>query len=422
MHFIIQGVKIIDPTSPFNKLVKDIRIAQGLITEIGDGLSPSENEKVYNFEGKCISPGWIDMLTAFGDPGHEYKETIQTGIQAALAGGFTSVCLMPNTEPALHSKSEIEYVINKASAELANIYPYGAITKHREGKELTEIYDMHHAGAIAFTDADYAIRDAGILLRSLLYVKPFNGVIINIPNDHKIVGNANVNEGNMSVQLGMYGIPEVLEELMVIRDIKLAEYTDSKIHIGIISSATSLPHIREAKNKGIQITAGVSAYQLYFDENELFDYNTNYKVNPPLRTKHDIELLKQAVADGTIDVICSFHLPHENDVKDVEFEYAAFGMGSMEACFGAAQLMMQNRISTEELINKIAINPRNILSLEIPTIKGKNKAELTIFDEEVEWNFERSDIRSRSLNSGFIGKPLKGKALAVINKNKINIL
>ena len=332
MHFIIQGVKIIDPTSPFNKLVKDIRIEQGLITEIGDSITATGNQKVYNFSGKCISPGWIDMLTAFGDPGHEYKETIQTGIQAALAGGFTSVCLMPNTEPALHSKSEIEYVINKANAELANIYPYGAVTKNREGKELTEIYDMHHAGAIAFTDADYAIRDAGILLRSLLYVKPFNGVIINIPSDHKIVGNANVNEGNMSVQLGMYGIPEVLEELMVIRDIKLAEYTNSKIHIGIISSATSLPHIREAKNKGIQITAGVSAYQFYFDENELHDYNTHYKVNPPLRTKQDIELLKQAVADGTIDVICSFHLPHENDVKDVEFEYAVFAICGIYRC------------------------------------------------------------------------------------------
>lgn len=422
MHFIIQGVKIIDPTSPFNKLVKDIRIHDGVITEIGDVLSKSPNEQVYNFSGKCISPGWIDMLASFGDPGHEYKETIKTGIQAAMAGGFTSVCLMPNTEPALHSKSEIEYVINKASAELANIYPYGAITKSREGNELTEIYDMHHAGAIAFTDADAAIRDAGILLRSLLYVKPFDGVIINIPSDHKIVGNANVNEGNMSVQLGMYGIPEVLEELMVIRDIKLAEYTNSKIHIGIISSATSLPHIREAKNKGVKVTAGVSAYQLYFDETELHDYNTNYKVNPPLRTKADIELLKLALADGTIDVICSFHLPHENDVKDVEFEYAAFGMESLEATYSAAWQVMHNKMSTEDLIDKIAINPRKILDIEIPSIKENNKAELTVFDDTNNWTFTKEDIRSRSANSGFIGKEMKGKPLAVINKNKINIL
>ncbi len=420
MHFIIQGVKIVDPTSPFNKLVKDIRINSGIITEIGDNLTALENEEVFDFSGKCISPGWIDMLCAFGDPGHEYKETIQSGIRAALAGGFTSVCLMPSTQPALHSKSEIEYIINKAKSEIANIFPYGAITKNREGKELTEIYDMHHAGAIAFTDADVSISDAGILLRSLLYVKPFNGVIINIPNDHKIIGNANINEGEMSVQLGMYGIPEVLEELMVIRDIKLAEYTNSKIHLGIISSATSLQHIREAKQKGIQVTAGVSAYQLYFDESELHDYNTNYKVNPPLRTANDIKELKKALEDGTLDVICSYHLPHESDVKDIEFEYAAFGMESLESTFGAAGLMLQNVLTTEQLITKIAINPRTILNIPIPAIKENNPAELTIFDEAIEWTFEKEDIKSRSQNSGFIGKQLKGKALAVINKNKMH--
>ena len=189
------------------------------------------------------------MLAAFGDPGHEYKETIETGTEAAAYGGFTSVCLMPVSEPALHSKSEIEYIINRAKGNVVNIFPYGAITRNRMGVELTEMYDMHQAGAIAFTDADAPLKDAGVLLRSLLYVKPFNGVIIDIPSDHTMVGNANVNEGSMSVQLGMYGIPEVLEELAVIRDIKLAAYTDSRIHLGIISSATALPHIRAAKKK-----------------------------------------------------------------------------------------------------------------------------------------------------------------------------
>ncbi len=422
MHFIVQGVKIIDPTSPFNKLVKDIRIHNGQIIDINDHIIPTDDEEVFDFAGKSVSPGWFDLLVSFGDPGHEYKETIQSGANAAAYGGFTSICLMPNTEPALHSKSEIEYIINKSRAEIINIYPYGAITKKREGKELTEIYDMYHAGAIAFTDADYAITDAGILLRSLLYVKPFNGVIINIPNDHSEVGNANVNEGNMSVQLGMYGIPEVLEEIMVIRDIKLAEYTQSKLHLGIISSAASLKHIREAKSNGIQITAGISAYQIYFDENELFDYNTNFKVNPPLRTKNDIEKLKDAVKDGTIDVICSYHLPHENDVKDVEFENAAFGMESIEATFGAACSVLTNIISTEELINKISINPRNILNIPIPSVAKNNLAELTIFDENTEWNFGFEHLKGRSSNTGFSGKKLKGKPLAIINKGRIKIL
>jgi dihydroorotase len=418
MHCIIKGVKIIDPTSTHHLSVKSIRIHNGVIAEIADTIENADAE-IFDFTGKSISPGWMDMLSAFGDPGHEYKETIATGTAAAMAGGFTAVCLMPNAEPALHSKAEIEYIINKSASSLVSVYPYGAITRNREGKELTEMYDMFHAGAIAFTDADVAIRDGGIMLRSLQYVKPFNGVIINIPNDHKMVGNANVNEGLMSVQLGMYGIPDVLEELMVIRDIKLAEYAGSHVHLGVISSAAALPHIREAKQKGINVTAGVAAYQIYFDESVLMDYDTRFKVNPPLRTKADNEALVAALKDGTIDVICSYHLPHENDSKDVEFEYAAFGMESLEASFGAANYILNQSIGIENIIQAIAIKPRNILNIPIPSIVENGKAEMTIFDEHAEWIFEDGNIRSRSHNTAFIGKPMKGKALAVINNNQI---
>ena len=418
MHCIIQGVKIIDPTSPYHLSVKSIRIHNGVITEIADVINNSDAQ-VYDYTGNSVSPGWMDMMATFGDPGHEYKETITTGVAAAAAGGFTAVGLMPNTEPALHSKSEIAYVVNKSKSSIVAIHPYGAVTHNREGKELTEIYDMHHAGAVAFTDADVALRDAGIMLRRLQYVKPFNGVIINIPNDHKIVGNANVNEGVMSVQLGMYGIPDVLEELMVIRDIKLAEYADSHVHLGVISSAKSLPHIREAKKRGIKVTAGVAAYQLFFDESMLFDYDTRLKVNPPLRSKEDVAALIDGLADGAIDVICSYHLPHENDAKDVEFEYAAFGMESLEASFGAACKAIDGKLTITEIVEKMAINPRNILQLSIPTIKENNKADLTIFNENTAWDFNESDIRSRSHNTAFIGKSLKGKPLAIVNNNQL---
>ncbi|HRF78282.1 MAG TPA: dihydroorotase [Chitinophagales bacterium] len=421
MHCIIQGVKIIDPTSPYHLSVKSIRIHNGVIAEIADVINNSDAQ-VYDYTGNSVSPGWMDMMAAFGDPGHEYKETITTGVAAAAAGGFTAVGLMPNTEPALHSKSEIAYIVNKSKSSIVAIHPYGAITHNREGKELTEIYDMHHAGAVAFTDADVAIRDAGIMLRSLQYVKPFKGVIINIPNDHKIVGNANVNEGVMSVQLGMYGIPDVLEELMVIRDIKLAEYADSHVHFGVISSAKSLPHIREAKKRGIKVTAGVAAYQLFFDESMLFDYDTRLKVNPPLRSKDDVAALIEGLADGTIDVICSYHLPHENDAKDVEFEYAAFGMESLEASFAAACKAIDGKLTITEMVEKMAINPRNILQLPIPSIKENNKAEFTIFNENTAWDFNESDIRSRSHNTAFIGKSLKGKPLAIVNNNQLKQL
>lgn len=421
MHCIIKGVKIIDPTSPYHLVVKSIRILNGVITEIADQIDHNDAE-IFDYSGYSISPGWMDMLAAFGDPGHEYKETITTGIAAAAAGGFTAVGLMPNSEPALHSKSEIEYVINKAANALVNIYPYGAITKNREGKELTEIYDMHHAGAIAFTDADVAISDGGIMMRSLQYVKPFNGVIINIPNDHKIVGNANVNEGVMSVQLGMYGIPDILEELMVIRDIKLAEYTDSHVHIGVISSEKSIPHIREARKKGLKVTAGVAAYQLYFDESVLADYDTRFKVNPPLRTNADKMALIEAVVDGTIDVVCSYHLPHENDAKDVEFEYAAFGMESLEATFGAANKALREKLTVTQMVEILAVKPRKILQLNIPQIMENTKAELTIFDENKAWTFEKNAIFSKSHNTAFIGKNLVGKVIAVVNNNQIKQL
>ena len=422
MQCILHGAKITDTNSPFHNSIADIRIVNGKITDISKHLDAGENEKVFDFSGKYISPGWIDMLASFGDPGNEQKEDITTGIQAALQGGFTSVCLLPNTEPALHSKAEIEYVIHKSRNQAVTIYPLGSVTKKREGKDLTEMYDMRTAGAVAFTDADYAIRDAGILLRSLQYVKPFQGTIINIPNDHAIAGNAFVNEGKMSIGLGMYGNPDVLEEIMVIRDIKLAEYTGSKIHIGIISSKKSIPHIAAAKEKGIQVTAGVSAYQLYFDEEILEGYDTNYKVNPPLRNTEDKNALADALKNGIIDVICSYHLPHETDAKQVEFEYASEGMAGIEAAFGAANAAVNGKITTEQLVEKFAINPRNILGIPVPSIQKNATAEFTVFDPDTDWIFTENDIRSRSKNNGFIGKKLKGKAVAVINNDRVILL
>lgn len=422
MQLVLKGVTIIDPTSTYHQQQKDIFIQDGIIIEISDSIIPKEGNEVHDFSGKYISPGWFDFLVSFGDPGHEQKEDIASGIKAASAGGFTSIGLMPNTHPALHSKSEIEYIINKSANQPVKIYPYGAVTKNRGGVDLTEMYDMRNAGAAAFTDADDAIADAGILMRSLLYVKPFNGVIIDIPNDHKIIGNAAVNEGAMSTQLGMYGMPDVLEELIVIRDIKLAEYTNSKVHIGIVSSAKSIPHIREAKKRGIQVTASVSAYQLFFDETELHEYNTNFKVNPPLRTKKDIESLIAGLKDGTIDIICSYHLPHESDAKDLEFEYAAYGMETLEATFGAANKILQDQLSSAQLIEKISINPRKILNLEIPSIVENKKAELTIFDLDTKFTFTAGDIKSKSRNSGFIGRELQGKPLAIIHQSQFKLL
>lgn len=422
MHILIKGVTITDPNSTHNHSVKDIRIQNGIITEIAESLSATQEEKILDYTGKYISTGWIDILANFNDPGKEYKEDISSGSEAAMYGGFTTVCLMPNTTPALHSKSEIEYIKNKSRAALLNILPLGAVTKNCEGKELTEMYDMHTAGAIAFTDADMPLSDAGILLRALQYVKPIGASIINIPNDHKIAGHATVNEGKMSMQLGMYGIPSVLEEIMVMRDIKLAAYAGSKLHIACVSSAGSVELIRKAKQEGIAVSASVNAAQLYFDESVLHSYDTKFKVNPPLRTTDDMEALKKGLIDGTIDTICSYHQPHELDAKDVEFEYAAFGMETIEAAFSAAAFALSGHLSVEKLVKKFTVNPRANLNLPALKIDIGEKAELTIFDTQTEWIFLPEHIRSRSANNPFTGSPMKGRALAVINNDQFKIL
>ncbi|MBP7400836.1 MAG: dihydroorotase [Chitinophagales bacterium] len=423
MHLLIKGVTITDPNSPYHNFIKDIRIVGNTISEIGDALqSINEEEEVWDYSGKNISTGWVDVLASFGDPGFEQKEDLLSGADAAMHGGFTHVCCMPNTNPVLQTKSDIEYVINKNKGHLVTIHPLGAVTKNLQGKDLTEMYDMRSAGAIAFTDADHAISDDGILLRSLQYVKPFNGTIINIPNDHVVVGNANVNEGVMSMQLGMYGIPDVLEELMVIRDIKLSDYTKSKLHIACISSARAIAHIREAKKEGVPITASVSGYQLFFNEQMLAEYDTNFKVNPPLRTAKDNAALLEAIADGTIDTVCSYHLPHESDAKELEFEYAAFGMATLEATFGAFRFATADKLNIEKCIEKFTSNPRKVIGLPIATIQENAPADLTIFDADVEWQFNKSDTYSKAFNNPFIGKTLKGKALAVIANNQFKKL
>lgn len=419
MHCLIQGATIIDAQSPFHLKQVDIRILNGVIQEMSAQLDAGDAQ-IIPMHGKYVSPGWMDMMAAFGDPGHEYRETMRSGCEAAATGGFTAVGLLPDTQPAIHSKAEVEYIINSAAKYPVHVYPYGAVTQDRSGKELTEIYDMHASGAVAFTDAPLPIKDAGIMLRSLQYVKPFTGVIINIPNDHRIVGNANVNEGEMSVSLGMYGIPDVLEELMVIRDIKLAEYAGSHVHLGAVSSARVLSHIREAKQRGVKITAGVAAYQLFYDETVLADYNAHYKVNPPLRTVSDRNALRDAVLDGTIDVICSFHQPHENDSKDVEFEYAAFGMASLETAFGAACASIPD-MSAQLWVEKAAVAPRRILNLSVPVIRVGESAEMTLFDMDTTYTCTTDQLVSRASNNPFPGQTLKGKVYGIINKSTIKL-
>ncbi|MFI5135862.1 MAG: dihydroorotase, partial [Chitinophagales bacterium] len=305
---------------------------------------------------------------------------------------------------------------------IVDIFPIGAVTKKCEGKELAEIYDMHQAGAIAFSDAPKPIMIAGLMMRGLLYVKKINGIIISHPHDETIAPGGVMNEGASSVLLGMSGIPSLAEDLMVVRDIELAEYTGSRVHFSCISTKEAVDRIRQAKKKGIPVTAGVNPVHLVLDDSLLSDYDSSYKIFPPLRTKEDIEALKQGLADGTIDVICSGHQPQNIELKEVEFEYAAPGMINLQTCFALANEVLSGIMKPEEIVNKMSVAPRKILGLDLPSITENSKANFTIFDSEAEWQLKRENILSKSVNTPFLDKKLKGKPIAIFNHNHLQKL
>jgi dihydroorotase len=422
MKVLIKQAKIVAPLSPLNGLTKDILIINGIITEISDVISAAANQ-VIEQQALCVSVGWMDVFANFADPGYEYKETLETGAKAAAAGGFTDVMVLPNTNPVVHSKSQVEYIIQKSKASAVNIHPIGAVTKNAEGKDLAEMYDMHQSGAVAFGDGTNSIQSAGILLKALQYVKSFDGTVIQIPDDKSIGANGLMNEGIISTQLGLPGKPTIAEELLVARDLKLARYADSKLHFTGISSAKSLEYIKRSKETGIKVTCSVTPYNLYFTDADVQGYDTNLKVNPPLRTEADQQGLLKAIADGTVDCIASHHFPQNWDSKTCEFEYAKEGMISLESLFGVlGALGINNRESgLEHLITMLSVNPRKIFEIAIPEIKEGAAACLTLFNPNEEYIFSEQMIKSKSKNSPFIGKKLKGKVIGIINKGKVEL-
>lgn len=417
MNVLIQSARIIDPTSPDNGKVKSILIENGLITKIADKIDPAPYASYQKIEGQVhVSAGWLDMKARFGEPGYEYKEDLESGIGAAIAGGFTGVVLMPSTLPPIQSKSEVEYLINKTQGSLVDIYPAGALSQQMEGNDLSEMFDMSQSGAVAFTDDKKPVMNSGLMLRALLYARKFNGLVMSFANDKNISGKGVMNEGINSTLLGLKGIPALAEELMVIRDIFLTEYTESRLHFSTVSTAQVVALIRQAKSKGIAITAEICAHQLAFDDSVMSGFDSLYKVKPPFRSQEDIEALKNGLADGTIDVICSDHTPEDVEMKVREFEYAAYGIIALETAYAVANTYLKGILSTEQLIHKIAIRPRQILNLPVPRIKEGETANLTIFDPAKEWTFTADHIRSKSKNTPFTGMQLTGKAIAVVNK------
>ncbi|MBL4592205.1 MAG: dihydroorotase [Flavobacteriales bacterium] len=421
MNALIKSAKIIDTNSKFNGKTVDILIEKGIISKIGKDLKNPKKIQEINFKGLHVSTGWFDMRANFCDPGHEYKEDLNSGLKAAAKGGFTGVMVMPDTNPTASSKGGIEYIINKTKGNIVDALPAGSLSHNCEGKEIAEMYDMHSAGAIAFTDNKKSIEKSSLLNRALLYSQSFNGLIIDFPNNQELSNGGQINEGVVSTQLGLKGMPALAEELMVNRDIYLAEYCNARIHLSNISTKKSVQLIKEAKKNGLRITADVNSYHLLLDESSLLNFDNNCKVTPPLRTKEDIKALVNGLKDGTIDVICSDHTPEDIENKQCEFDNAAFGMINLQTSFAAANSSLNSKLTLEEIITKTTSAPREILNIENPIIKEGEQANLTLFNPQTKWSLQEKEIVSKAKNTPLIDKELTGKVYGVVNNNQLMI-
>lgn len=417
MNLLVKNVTVADPQSKFNTQQCDVRVENGKIKNIGK-LTADKSETVFDAHGSFLTPGFFDLNCVAGDPGFETKEDIQTLTATAKAGGFTGLALLPQTSPVVQSKSQVEYIINKAKNNLVDVLPVGAISQNREAKELAELFDMQQAGAVAFSDGDRALQDDGFMSRALQYAKGFDALLMVYPENKSIAGKSQINESKNSVLLGMKGLPALAEEMHIARDIFLASYNETKIHISNISTAGAVALIRKAKKDGIQVSCDVTAHHLVFTEELLSDFDSNYKVKPPLRGKADVKALIAGLKDGTIDAITSQHRPEEIEFKNVEFEIAHYGIIALQTVL---PLLLKAGLDIALIAEKLAINPRKLLNLTVPVIEEGAEANFTIFNTTEKWLYNAVNNQSKSANSPLLGTELTGKVTLVYNNSQFQI-
>ena len=412
---VLQGGTILDPLSGRSKK-GNVVIERNKIKSVGSA-SVGKGETVIDCSGLVITHGFCDVHVHFREPGREDKETLQTGSRAALAGGFTRVCVMPNTSPPLDAPESIRFIVEKAEECPVHIHPIGAVTKGQKGQELTEVQGIISEGAVALSDDGLPISDAQVMRLALEYTSMFDKPVINHAEDECLRNNGLMHEGEISTRLGLAGNPSLAEAIMIQRDLELANMIQAKLHVPHVSSAGGAANIRRMKKLNPNITAEVTPHHLFFNDQALLEYNTNFKVAPPIRTEDDRKELIKAVKDGTFDCIATDHAPHTIEEKEATFESAPFGMIGLESCFGAVNKVLD--MPLKELLKLLTVNPRRIMGFEEDLFKIGCAVELTILDPDQEWIYKEQNIYSKSRNTPFIGEKLKGKVRYTISKGTI---
>ena len=417
---LIRHGTLLDPASGDTREA-DIRIRDGVIAEVAPGLT-AENVETVDASGKMISPGWMDMHVHFREPGYEHKETIRTGARAAVAGGFTSVACMPNTNPPIHTRDVVEFILERAERTPVHVHPIATVSKEREGVELAEMADLQEGGAVAFSDDGSPVQHAGLMRRALEYSSMLDAPIINHMEELTLNPHGHMHEGTVSARLGVSGIPALSEDVMIARDIEIAAATGGHVHVAHISTARAVELVREGKARGVRVTAEVCPHHFTLTDEavETTGFSTHTKMHPPLRSAADVEAIIEGLTDGTIDAICTDHAPHAPHEKDVEFNAAPFGILGLETAWGliGRELIEPGHMTVAEAVEKLTVAPRRILHLPVPVIEPGQTAELTVFDASAEWTFEADDIRSKSRNTPFVGSRMKGRAFGVYSKGE----
>ncbi len=403
---------VVDPATDrdgeFDVLIEDGKILDVVPRGLG---ADGDFERVIDASGCWIIPGLIDLHVHLREPGQEWKETVETGALAALKGGFTSICCMPNTEPAIDSEEVVRYILDKAAqANYSRVLPIGAVTKARVGKEMAPLSELREAGCVAFSDDGDPVYNAGIMRRALEWAKMLDAPISCHEEDKDISCGGCMNESALSTRLGLTGMPKVAEDVMVARDIELARDTGAKVHFCHVSTARSVELIRRAKNDGIPVTAEVTPHHLVLTEDAVRAYDTYAKMSPPLREEEERELLVEGVKDGTLDAIASDHAPHEDDVKKIEFAEAAMGILGLQTSLPLMVSFIEDQVLTRKrAISSLAEAPARAFGLPYGTLRKNAPADIVIVDPQKEWQFEREDVVSKSFNSPFYGRTMKGK-------------